>query len=291
MSRSLILLSVVALCIPPFALSATKLDTAAIDAALGRSGSWTGGLYVVDFFRPDLKVTLGGVRLAPESVDSFATFQDMGDHAEMMGEVCALQGEVTAVVRALRAGDIEITGIHNHFLEESPHLMFIHFMARGQAAELARAFRAALAATTTPLGGVPAPRQTTTGPPWAKAVVSGLGFQADSQYSSDYGGLIVGVPHAGFAPSPLHDFWFVNYLFFQEAPGGKTCATGDLAVTASELNPVLSYLSGHGYQIFGAHNHMIDEQPRLFFVHFWKIGAPAELAVEMKGALALVQTR
>lgn len=291
MSRRLILFLLIALCVAPSARSATKLDTAEIDAALGRSGSWTGGLYVVDFFRTDLKVTLDGVRLAPESVDSFATFQDMGDHTEMMGEVCARQGEVTAVVRELRAGDIEITGIHNHFLEESPHLMFIHFMAHGQAAELARTFRAALGETTTPLGNVRPPQQVTVSPSWAKAVENTLGFQADAQYSSDYGGLIVGIPHAGFVPSPAHDYWFVNYMFFQEAPGGKISATGDLAVTASELNPVLSYLTGHGYQIFGAHNHMIDEQPRLFFVHFWKIAAPTELAGELKAALALVQTR
>lgn len=291
MLRRLILLFLFVICAAPFVRPATKLDTAKIDAALGRSGSWTGGLYVVDFFRPNLRVTLEGVRLAPEDVDSFATFAQSGDQAEMMGEVCALQSEVTAVVEKLRAGGIEITGIHNHFLEESPRLMFIHFMARGQAANLARAFRTALGVTSTPLGRLPAPRQVTAAPAWAKTVENILGFQADAQYSSDYGGLVIGIPHAGFAPSPMSDYWYVNFIFFQDAPEGKIAATGDLAVTASELNPVLSTLTAKGFKIFGAHNHMIDEHPRLFFVHFWKIGPPAELAASLKAALAHDHTR
>lgn len=286
MLRRLILVSLFVICAAPFVRSATKLDTAKIDAALGRSGSWTGGLYVVDFFRPNLQVTLNGVRLAPEDVDSFATFVQTGDQAEMMGEVCALESEVTVVVEKLRAGGIEITGIHNHFLDESPRLMFIHFMARGQAADLARAVRAAVGVTSTPLGRFPAPRQVTAAPAWAKTVENALGFEADAQYSSDYGGLVVGIPHAGFAPSPMSDYWYVNLIFFQDAPGGRIAATGDIAVTASELNPVLSALTAKGFEIFGVHNHMIDEHPRLFFVHFWKIGAPAELAGDLKASLA-----
>ncbi len=234
---------------------------------------------------------LKGVRLAPEDADSLATFVGTGDRAEMMGEVCALPGEVTAAVEKLRAGGVEITGIHNHFMGESPRLLFIHFMAHGLAAELARAFRAAVAATATPLGKVPPPRQATPAPAWAKSVESALGIQAQVQYSTDYGGLIVGVPHAAFAASPMHDFWYANFLFFQEAPGGRIAATGDLAVTASELNPALSALTEQGFQIFGAHNHMTDEQPRLFFVHFWKIGSPAELARGLKAALSVVHAR
>lgn len=291
MLRRLILLVLFVICAAAFVCSATKLDTGKIDAVLGRSGSWTGGLYVVDFFRPNAAVTLDGVRLAPEDVDSFATFVQTGDQAEMMGEVCALPGEVTAVVERLRAEGIEVTGIHNHFLDESPRLMFIHFMARGQAADLARAFRAALDATSTPLGSVPAPRQVTTAPAWAKTVENALGFEADAQYSADYGGLVVGIPHAGFAPSPMSDYWYVNLIFFQDAPGARIAATGDIAVTESELNPVLSTLTAKGFKIFGVHNHMIDEHPRLFFVHFWKIAAPAELAAGLKAALAHDHTR
>jgi hypothetical protein len=269
--------------------AASKLDTAKIDAALGRSGSWAAGVYVVDFFRPSLPIILEGVRLAPGDVESFATFDGSGDEAEMMGEVCALQSEVTDAVEKLRAGGVEITGIHNHFLGESPRLMFIHFMAHGDAAALARAFRSGLAATTTPLGHLPTPRQATPAPAWTKSVESALGLHGE--YSADYGMLIAAVRHADSPPGPMHDFWDSSSLEFRQVSGGKVATTGDLAVTASELNLALSALTAHGFQIFGVHNHMIDEEPRLLFVHFWKVGAPGEVATGLRAALAVIHTR
>jgi hypothetical protein len=289
MRPRMMLASILLICAVPCAHAASKLDAAKIDAALGRSGSWAGGVYVVDFLRPNLRVMLQGVQLAAGQVDSFVTFAGTDDKAEMMGEVCALVGEVTTATEKLRAGRVEVTGIHNHFLGESPRLMFIHFMAHGQAAELARAFRVALSATTTPLGDVRPPKQVTPSPAWAKSVESALGRHTD--YSTDYGYLSAVLPRADFPNGPMQDFWCSSALFFQEAPGGKIAATGDLAVTARELNPVLSALTEHHYQIIGVHNHMIDEQPRLFFVHFWKVGAPADLASGLKAALAVVKTR
>ena len=289
MRRWPMLAFVLAVCVVPVAFSASKLDTAPIDAALGRAGSWAAGVYVVDFLRPNLPVTMEGVRLAPGQVDSFVTFSGSDDHAEVMGEVCAQPGEVTAAAEKLRAGGIEITGIHNHFLGESPRLMFVHFMAHGRAAELARAFRTAVAATTTPMGSVPAPKQVTPAPAWAKAVEAALGRPMD--YSSDYGFLSTSVSRADYPDGPMQNFWFSNFLSFQEAPGGRIAATGDVAVTAGELNPVLSALVEHGFMIVGVHNHMTDEQPRLFFVHYWKVAAPAEVGGGLKAALALVKTR
>ncbi len=144
-----------------------------------------GATDMVDFLRPNLRVMLQGVQRAAGHVNSFVTFVGTDDRVKMMGEVCALAGEVTAATEKLRAGCVEVTGIHNHFLGESPRLMFIHFMAHGQAAELARAFQAVLAATTTPLGDVRPPKQVTTSPAWAKSVESALGRHTD--YSTDYG--------------------------------------------------------------------------------------------------------
>jgi hypothetical protein len=241
----------------------------------------------VDFFRPNVRVSVQGVQLAPGQVDSFATFVGTDDNAEMMGEVCALPNEVTAATERLRALGVQVTGIHNHFLGESPRLMFIHFMAHGRPPELARSFRAALAATTTPLDNARSPKMGLP-PDWAKTVQVTLGRQGN--YSADYGWLDVEFPHADFPAGPM-DFWYTTGLFFQEAPGVKIAATGDLAVTASELNRALSVLTEHHFQILGLHNHMIDEQPRLFFLHFWKVGAPAELASSLKAALAVVHTR
>lgn len=267
--------------------SSTKLDTAKIDSALGRSGVWTNGAYLVDFFRPNLVVAMDGVRLVPGHVDSKATFMGADDNAEMMGDVCALPGELNKAIKSLRSSGIQVTGIHNHFLGESPRLMFIHFVGHGPAPELARAFRVALAVTTTPLGDVHAPRMSPP-PDWAKTIQIALDRQGS--YSADYGFLSVKFPRADFPAGPT-DFWNASGLFFQAAPDGKIAATGDLAVTASELNPALSILTAHQFKILGVHNHMIDEHPRLFFIHFWRVGAPAELAGGLRAAVGALHTR
>lgn len=278
---------------PPSAAGAvgqtTAIDATKIDAATGRSGQWVSGIYLVDFMRPNLPVSVGDVRLAPGQIDSFLTFAGTDDHAEVMGEICAQVEEVTAAAAALRAGGLDITGIHNHFLGESPRLMFLHFMAHGSAAQIAKAFRDAVATTSTPMTATPAPKVSTTPPDWAKTIQAALGHPSD--YSSDYGGLAATIPRADFSDTPTHNFWNSHYLAFQEAPGGRIATTGDLAVTASELNPVLSALTAAGFQVLGAHNHMTEDAPHLFFVHFWKVEPVAEAGASLKAALAATKMK
>jgi hypothetical protein len=264
-----------------------KFDTSEVNSALGRSGQWIQGVYVVSFPRPDLRVVLQGVRLSTAHVVSFVTFMGSEDKSEMMGEICALSSEMTPAIAKLRAGGFAITGAHNHFLGESPRLIFIHFMAQGQAAEMARSFRAALAVTTTPLGP-PRSLGASPEPEWATAVEKALGRQGT--YLTPDRTLEVDVTSADFPAGPM-DFWYESVLYFQQGPSGKVAATGDVMVTARELNPVLSILLAHGFQIEGVHNHMIDEQPRLFFVHYWKLATPRDLADGLNATLAAVHTR
>lgn len=282
-----VLLILISLCPLPSAWAQSKADASTIDAALGRSGTWIGGLYVVFFPRPDLRVIREGVRLSTAHVVSFITFTATGADSGMMGEICALSGEVTPAIARLRAGGFEISGVHNHFLGESPRLMFIHFAAKGRAVEMARSFRAAIEATTTPLGK-PALPAASPEPDWAKAMESALGRQGT--YLGPDKTLEVDVPSADFPAGPM-DFWYESLLYFQQASSGRLAATGDVMVTARELNPVLTILLEHHFQIEAVHNHMTQEQPRVFFVHYWKIGTPQELADGLKATLTAVHTR
>ncbi|MGH9454404.1 MAG: DUF1259 domain-containing protein [Terriglobia bacterium] len=271
----------------PCTWAESKVDTSKIDSALGRSGTWTEGLYAVFFPRPDLRVILQGVRLSTAHVVSFVTFTGTGDVSEMMGEICALSGEVTPAIAKLRAGGFQISAVHNHFLGESPRLVFIHFAGKGRAAEMARSFRAALEATTTPLGKPTLPAASPE-PNWAKAMESAL--DRPGTYLSPDKTLEVDVPSADFPAGPM-DFWYESLLYFQQASSGQLVATGDVMVTAQELNPVLTILLEHHFQIEAVHNHMTEEQPRVFFVHYWTIGTPQELANGLKATLAAVHTR
>lgn len=264
-----------------------KLDTAAIDARLGRSGSSVGGMYVTFFPRPGLSVLREGVRLTTAQVVSFVTFMGGDDNADMMGEICALPEEQTAAIAGLRAAGFQVTGAHDHFLGETPHIMFVHFMGHGRAAELAKGFRAALGTTKTPLAK-PAAMADVPEPDWSKAVRRAIG-RAGTWLGPDQT-LEIDVPSADFKPGPM-DFWYTTNLYFQQASGGRVAGTGDIIVTARELNPVLSALLANHFQIESTHNHMIDEQPRVFFVHYWKIGTPKEVADGLNATLAAVHTR
>ena len=281
------LLLVIFLCALPSTWSQSKADPSKIDPTMGRSGTWIGGLYVVVFPRPELRVMLEGVQLSTAHVVSFVTFMGPEDNSEMMGEICALPSEVTPVLAKLRAGRFEISGVHNHFLGESPRLMFLHFAAHGRAVELARSFRTALEVTSTPLGKLPLPAESPK-PDWAKAMESALG--QGGVYLGPDKTLEVDVPSADFAAGPM-EFWYESLLYFQQASSGRLAATGDVMVTARELNPVLTILLEHHFQIEGIHNHMTTEQPRVFFVHYWKIATPQDLAEGLKATLAAVHTR
>jgi len=288
MSKSSILM-VLWLCAFPGFAAAAKLDTAHIDAALGRTGSWVEGVYLVNFPRPELHVTLQGVQLSDLQVLSFVTFVGSGAHAEMMGEICALPDEVTPAIIKLRAGGIQITGVHDHYIGESPRIVFIHFMARGTAQTLAQTYRSALAVTGTPLGRTSPDFSVGPLPDWAKTVQHAFG-RAGGYFMPKPETMEFDIASTHFPASPMQDFWS-SVVYFQPAPDGKLATTGDIMVTAPELNPVLSILTQNRFQILAVHNHMIDEHPRVFFIHFWKIAAPQDVSTGLKAALAEAHAR
>ena len=72
---------------------------------------------------------------------------------------------------------------------------------------------------------------------------------------------------------------------FQPTGGGKAAITGDFVLTAQEVNPVLRALRENGIEVTALHNHMLDDQPRLFFMHFWANDDAAKLAQGLRSAL------
>ena len=279
--------ALICIVVPTYGQTNSPLATSGIDAAAGRQGAWIQGVYLENYPRADLAVTKNGVHLSPTLVTSFITFTGQGDEADAMGEICALPEEVTPVLAKLHAGGFELAGIHNHFVGESPRLMFLHVMAHGSAVRIMRSFREALSATHTPLG-VPAAAAAAPPPAWAATVEHVLGHSGD--YSDSDKMLEIDLPSSLFAPGPM-DFWFESVLYFQEAAAGKLAATGDLMLRATDIDRVLGVLLEHHFEIEALHNHMTMEEPRVFFLHFWKVGTPRDLAEGLKTALMAMPLR
>ena len=272
---------------------AQSLDTAKLDQALGRSGQKMGDVYKFGFPRTDLHVSAQGVTIKPGlALGSWAAFSGNDEHAAVMGDLVLLENEVNPVMAKLREAGFEITAVHNHLLGASPQVLYMHYMGHGPSVEIANSLKNALSASATPLGkpapGAPEPP---TPPDWAKTVEDTIGRKGTFK-----GGVLsFGVPRSepitmeGMTVTPAQGV--AEAINFQEAEAGKVATTGDFVLTAAEVNPVISALQAHQVQVTALHSHMLTEQPRLFFMHFWAVGTPAAVADGIKAALSHVSVK
>src|SRR3954466_16341725 len=136
----------------PVMLVAQGLDTAKIDEAMGRLGQKTGDVYRLRFPRTDLQVSVAGVEIKPGlALGSWAAFAGNDNAAMVMGDLVLLENELTPVMKKLRTAGFEITAIHNHVLNESPRVIYMHYKSHGKAVERAKSLHAGLGESKTPL--------------------------------------------------------------------------------------------------------------------------------------------
>ncbi|HYL94062.1 MAG TPA: DUF1259 domain-containing protein [Alphaproteobacteria bacterium] len=270
----------------PSAPAGAVSDWKAVDNALGRSGQdQPDGSHKFGMPRSDLSVTVDGLQIkAGFALGSWTAFRKMGTETEVMGDLVLIEDEVAPVMQKLISSGIEITALHNHLLHESPHVMYMHIHGRGDAAKLAGGVHDALALTKTPP------------PSAAAATVPDLGFdtkQVDAILGhagkNNNGVYQVAVPRAESIsedgmPIPT-SMGLATALNFQPTGGGKAAITGDFVLTGTEVNPVIKALRAGGVSVTALHSHMLDEQPRLFFMHFWANDDAIKLAKALRSAL------
>lgn len=251
------------------AIPAPRGDWSDVAAALGKSGSvQSGNVYKLGFPRPDLVVRLDGVRLEPGlALGSWAAFLQLPRHVMVMGDLVLTEDEVNPVISALHAGGIEQTALHNHVLRESPRVMYLHFGGHGDPVALARTLRSALEKTKTPLagGGTPA---TTIDLPLAELDAA---FGASGKINAGAYQFAIAraeriVEHGVEIPPAAGMATAIN---FQPTGNGRTAISGDFVLLASEVNPVIRELRAGGIDVTALHSHMLEEEPRFFFMHFW----------------------
>jgi hypothetical protein len=263
-------------------------DWTAVAGAVGKPGALLPrGAYRIDLPRADLAVTVDGIRLDPAfALGSFAAFDPMADGSTLVsGDLALTETEVGPVMKRLVDGGYEITALHQHLLRAVPPVLFMHFMAHGDALALAKAFRAALDLTGT------------FGPAASRPPAGGV---------LDLAALDRELGSTGRRAGPL-----VQYLYrrgerildrgmpivsgtsivFQPLGGSRAAVTGDFALLAGEVGPVVAALRAHGIEVTALHNHMLSEEPRLFYLHIWAVGDAALLARNLRPALDLIVRR
>jgi len=275
---------------PGLAVAADDWQTQ-VGEALGKTGTTApGGIYRVGLPRTDLKVTLDSVELKPGfALGSWLAFEKMGDQGMVMGDLVLTMDEVAPVMTKLAAGGIEVTALHNHLLRNQPFTMYMHVQGNGDPVKLAVVLHAALAESKTPLAVAPA---APTPPPPIDLDTAALDQTLGAKGSNNGGIYQFSIPRAepikddGMdVPPPMGS---ANAINFQPTGGGKAAITGDFVLIAKEVNPVLRALRDHGIEVTAIHNHMLEDQPHLYFMHFWANDDARKLAEGLKAALAQI---
>lgn len=283
--RFLVLCGLLSACATAGVVPTPRSDWSAVDAALGKTGTLQpGNVYKVSFPRSDLDVRVGDVRLRPAlALGSWVAFLDAGQGAMTMGDLVLTEREVNDVISTMQAGGIEQTALHNHVMAESPRVMYLHFSGHGDATSLASTLRAALLKTGTPMDAGSGTQPPVDLPTLELDRILGTSGKSNGgvyQFSVARRERIIehGIevpPAAGMATA----------INFQSTGNGRAAIAGDFVMTATEVNEVIRALRSGGIEITALHSHMLEEQPRLFFMHFWAEDDAVKLAQTLRTAL------
>jgi hypothetical protein len=274
--------------VPGGGVLAADPDWKAVEQALGKPGQLQpGDVFRIGMPRTDLSVTVKGVPVKPGfALGSYAAFKQDGDHAMVMGDLVLLDEEVPAVMSGLFAGGLTVTAVHNHLNEMSPHVMYMHYEGHGDAVQLAKALRQALAASRTPFGPSAAPSAAASPVLDTKQIEQALG-----RTGRDIGGGVfqVTVPRAetitGMGVPLLPAMGVTTVLNFQATGDGRVAITGDFVLIDNEVNAVAWVLRHYDIDVTALHNHGLSDTPRLFYMHFWAADDALKLARALREAL------
>ncbi|MCC3778353.1 DUF1259 domain-containing protein [Streptomyces sp. UNOB3_S3] len=264
----------------------TEQDWKPVADALERPGTLMDRtVYRVPLPRKDLKVTSHEVEIKPGlSLSGYAAFAKYHDGTMLMGDLVVTEEELPKVTDALQKAGIEQTAVHKHLLEQSPAVWWTHIHGMGDPATLAKGVRAALAVTGIP-AAAPAP---STQPPVdldTAAIDAALGRKGTAD-----GGIYRFIVARR---EPVTDGEHVlppalgisTAIGFQPLGGRKAAINGDFVMTADEIQDVIRALRKGGIDIVELHHHSLDEQPRLFYMHFWATADGATLAKALRAAV------
>jgi hypothetical protein len=263
---------------------AQSVDWKALDAAMGRPAVvQPGDVRRFNFPRGDMQVSVGGVRIRPAlALGGWVAFKEISGSVVAMGDLVLAENEVDPVIGALQAGGVEQTAIHHHILGESPRVIYVHVHAHGDAIKIAQAIRSAVALTKIPTATTAAPAPIALDTVQIAQILGRTGRGSGGVYQVSVARSEV-IRDNGIEVPP--SMGLATAINFQPTGDGRAAITGDFVLLASEVNPVIQALRATGIAVTSLHSHMLTEEPRLFFMHFWANDDAVKLARGLKAAL------
>jgi hypothetical protein len=267
--------------------AAGEFDAKQVDAIFARTSAQADGVYRYGFPRSDLNVVVDGVTIKSAlALGGWVAFRPAHGQVAIMGDLVVTESEANPVMTTLLSGGIQVTALHNHLLRASPPIFYMHVAGHGEAGKLAETIRAALALTKTPPAPSAAPSRDL--PPLdldAAKIDEALGTKGKVN-----GGVYqFSIPRADrvaegdmVVPASMGS---ANVINFQPTGDGKAAVAGDIAALGSEVVELTTALRANGIEVAAIHNHMLNEEPRTFYVHFWAHDDAVKLAVALRAAL------
>ena len=279
---------------------AATIDPGAVEKATGIKPEVADGVAKVSYPRSDVKVEVDGWAMPPfMGLTSWAAFtpgKAPGVEAMVMGDLVLFQDEVSEAMSAALNAGIKVTALHNHFFFDKPHVYFMHIEGEGSVDALGKGVRAALDAMKAVRAKTPQPKEAFEGAPIpAKSSIDAAKVEASVGHKGQSKDGMVKVVAGRSATQAacgcsVGKAMGVNTWAAFAGSNESAVVDGDFAVTEDELQPVLKALREGGIHIVAIHHHMVGEQPRILFLHYWGRGSVDVLGTIIKKALALTKT-
>ena len=252
---------------------------------LRTSGTLTGGYYRYGWPRRDITLRIGTVTVAPAvALGAWAGFAtDSSGTATMMGDLVVTRDELKGTLAELANQHIDVTAIHNHVVGE-PQVTYVHVHGEGSPVDLATRLDRVLARTRTPRPVPAAKPQPVT---IDTALVFGtLGLHGRAQGNvAQMSTVLVSSPVTMHGRTLNPALAYGTPINVQVVAGGRAVATGDFSIPGDKVGPVFDALTSHGITATALHTHLIGDEPKIYYMHFWADGQLRDVLSGLRAAL------
>lgn len=263
-------------------------DTTAIERITGIKGKSNNGEYKITVPQNDLNVEVDGFRIIPPmGLGTWIAFNSAKDGVMIMGDIILTETDLKPVQQEVIKQGLTITAIHNHFVRNHPNVIYMHIGGSGKTEDMAQKAKAVLDKVAESRGHNPAAASVPDVPYSidTKKLDDILGYKGEMSkgvYKYTIGRPDVKLKEHGVTITTF--FGFNTWASFQGSPDHAAVA-GDFTMLEDEVAPVIKALIENGIEVVAVHNHMVHEQPKIFFLHFWGVGNAEQLAKGLKAAL------
>ena len=268
----------------------SPLDTLLIERVTGVKGKGNNGEYKITIPQNDLNIEVDGFKIIPAmGLGTWIDFAPSANGAMVMGDIVITETDLKPVQQEIIRQGLTISAIHNHFVRNHPNVMYMHLGGSGPTEQMAQKAKAVLDKVKEVRGGDPSK-----GTASSEAVPNTLNTQKlddiigyRAEMSKGVYKYTIGRPDVDLREHGLKVTTFMGFNTWAAWQGTpeRAAVAGDFAMLENEVAPVIKALVGNGIEVVAVHNHMVHEQPRIFFLHYWGIGNAEQLAHGLKAAL------